>query len=371
VMKVLGNLNEVPDEPTASQLSEWSRETNEAAIHDAGLLYATYIRMKISGVVDRYASTACSLCDYPVDCNQAYFVRSIFRAWAEKKKLFEKRAEPSEAQTKFLIDFDLDYGQRRLQFVIAALNWWYEKVGEPGHPTREQLDAAKARLYEDIDLLAAGAAADEDLGSATRSCLGENAIRRFLHETGAKPDVFVDRHMEELDRMGAVTRKFLHSHLGDFSASLFRDLAEITRGWNPAVKRDLMVRYLGFPFWDVLLYPIVSLIEAGERDSVDVMRMSPADAGILETPDGGPKLKGIGLHHFAAFFKRAYRENDYLWGRLDAAERMISILLTPEHPEFERWCKRAFAAILEEEKEGLPTVSSLIEHVGQQIDEGT
>ena len=35
------------------------------------------------------------------------------------------------------------------------------------------------------------------------------------------------------------------------------------------------------------------------------------------------------LGHFGAFFSREGRENDYLWGRLDTAERLIVLLATP------------------------------------------
>ena len=38
-------------------------------------------------------------------------------------------------------------------------------------------------------------------------------------------------------------------------------------------------------------------------------------------------LKGIQFHHFGAFFCLAYRQNDYLWGRLHAADRLIDIVL--------------------------------------------
>ena len=38
------------------------------------------------------------------------------------------------------------------------------------------------------------------------------------------------------------------------------------------------------------------------------------------------KLKGIPLHHFAAFLNVASRENDHLWGRLDAAEMILRTL---------------------------------------------
>jgi hypothetical protein len=39
-------------------------------------------------------------------------------------------------------------------------------------------------------------------------------------------------------------------------------------------------------------------------------------------------LKGIQFNSFGAFFSRAYRENDYLWGRLPGAERLIDITLS-------------------------------------------
>jgi predicted acylesterase/phospholipase RssA len=39
------------------------------------------------------------------------------------------------------------------------------------------------------------------------------------------------------------------------------------------------------------------------------------------------KLTGIGLGHFAGFFRRSWRVNDYLWGRLDAAARLVDLLL--------------------------------------------
>src|SRR5262249_37971867 len=42
--------------------------------------------------------------------------------------------------------------------------------------------------------------------------------------------------------------------------------------------------------------------------------------------DGIESLKGIRFGHFAAFLSRAYRENDYLLGRLHALDRLIDIV---------------------------------------------
>lgn len=39
------------------------------------------------------------------------------------------------------------------------------------------------------------------------------------------------------------------------------------------------------------------------------------------------KLTGVGLGHFAGFYRRSWRANDFMWGRLDAAARIVDLLL--------------------------------------------
>ena len=85
---------------------------------------------------------------------------------------------------------------------------------------------------------------------------------------------------------------------------------------------------------------------------IKVDRISPADATALtwETP----KLRGTGFHNFAAFFRQDWRENDYLWGRLDAAE-ILTRLINPSASNQE--LADAFTAVLNEEAD-LPTLAS-------------
>jgi patatin-related protein len=42
------------------------------------------------------------------------------------------------------------------------------------------------------------------------------------------------------------------------------------------------------------------------------------------------KLLGLQLAHFGAFYKESWRANDWIFGRLDGAERLVRILLDPE-----------------------------------------
>jgi patatin-related protein len=41
------------------------------------------------------------------------------------------------------------------------------------------------------------------------------------------------------------------------------------------------------------------------------------------------KLTGMQLHHFGAFYKRSWRANDWMWGRLDGAGWLVHMLLDP------------------------------------------
>jgi hypothetical protein len=133
----------------------------------------------------------------------------------------------------------------------------------------------------------------------------------------------------------------------------------------------LLVRYLGFPFWDVLLYPIQALSDVGERDHVEIVRMSPRDTHRIPVPSSPKqptKLVGATSHHFGAFLSRTGREQDYLWGRLDGAERLIGILLADaDEADKDRWCKEAFRAILEEDEQAVPNAAALVRHVRTTI----
>jgi hypothetical protein len=129
-----------------------------------------------------------------------------------------------------------------------------------------------------------------------------------------KIDELIERLGTEID-LNASTRD-----IDELLASL--DPAE----WHPDARREVLVNYLGFPFWDVLTFPMTNTTEIGELDEILVDRISPQDARTLKGFDGIDSLKGIGFSHFAAFLSRAYRENDYLLGRLHAVDRLIDIV---------------------------------------------
>jgi patatin-related protein len=61
----------------------------------------------------------------------------------------------------------------------------------------------------------------------------------------------------------------------------------------------------------------------------------------------GDKVAGVQLGHFGAFYKRSWRANDWMWGRLDAAYRLVQLLLDPKRLRQRRLPSAAVLSVLE------------------------
>jgi len=130
------------------------------------------------------------------------------------------------------------------------------------------------------------------------------------------------------------------------------------------VQDCLRFYYDYFEYFDMLTFPITYATPIGESDVVDVYRISPEDANGLFSAKKNkrPKLAGTKLGNFGAFFKKEWRVNDVLWGRLDGAERIISTLL-PDSPKRTELLLRAWLTILQENLD--PTnLKNLREYLG-------
>jgi hypothetical protein len=80
-------------------------------------------------------------------------------------------------------------------------------------------------------------------------------------------------------------------------------------------------------------------------------------------------VKGVKLGHFYAFFSRPARENDYLRGRLDAAEQLTRLLLasTGSKTPLGEACKPLFQAILDEDGAALTNIGEAVTAIGEQV----
>jgi patatin-related protein len=349
-------------------LADLRGRAEERAAREAGYAQATYLRLRLRFVLEGYAAMIAGSLGFPSDSYQARFIESVASEWADSAGLFSKEAAGLPAQRAFLLAVDLDYQDRRLQFIIAAFSWWYRDAGKPGFPTRPELDRAKARLYEHSARLKALV---PELAYKTARAVLERAFPLTEVEASARSQdtQYATRHRQDLDELRRIVGEVVQEHVDRLEGALYADLVRLSAGWDAQVRLDLLVRYLGFPFWDILVYPVQALPGVNERDHVEIVRMSPFDSTALGWP-GDKKLKGTGLAHFAAFFHRDFRENDYLWGRLDASERLIGLLLDdPDRPGIAAdpaECRKVFSSILDEERGGLPTIQETIREIAQR-----
>ena len=402
----------VPPEALTASLPEqwpwatWNTDVHEAAIAKSSLTYPTYVRAKISSVVEGITASINAICNYPYESNHAQLVRATAHAWADARGLFrdtpappattddpcsaenEERPappepyRPSDDQINFLRAFDFGFVRRRIRFVIAAFNWWYRCVGVESFPSRADLDDGKAILYDSIadldalaqlrlpaDALPSDQEQAEKLRQKVRGVFNQTEITTFLkQEQGLDGDDYANGHAEGLAELFSALEAFLGEQLPPVAPRLLARLSELTAQWDSRRRRDLVVRYLGFPIWDVLLYPIQSLAQIGEGDEIKVTRISPSESTQLPAPDGKP-VEGVGLGHFYAFFSREARENDYLRGRLDAAEQLVRLLIsaTESSELLNEACKPSLEAILEEDAQDLVKIAKKVDAIKQQV----
>ena len=107
----------------------------------------------------------------------------------------------------------------------------------------------------------------------------------------------------------------------------------------------ILHQFKGFRYLDKIIYPFEYLMDINEKQQIQIVRISPGDAklGLGQGKTIEDKLAGDTLYAFGGFFKKSWRSNDILWGRLDGLNRIFEALLTVESikkfPEFlERQC---------------------------------
>ncbi len=327
---------------STDDLRAWREQVNSHVAVDAGFAYQSYVRLKLASVRAFGAQLIVKLRGVPAQSPMSRVVAEIIDAWALRKGIVYERADSEalelETQTaghlpawvKYLLAFDVKYRERRLHFLIEGQNRLYQLIGQERFVGLDPIlvDRLKREFYGRLDQLRrrenvvyySHEVRDlvADIFPAAPSA-GEikhldSYATAFVEQSGDKIDRLIEQLALEIG-LNASTRE-----LDDLLASL--DPAK----WHPEARREVLVNYLGFPFWDVLTFPITSAREIGELNEILIDRISPQDARALKGFDGIESLKGVGFGHFAAFLSRAYRENDYLLGRLHALDRLIDIV---------------------------------------------
>ena len=331
--------------PNPKRLAAWRSRANELAARSAGYAYAAYAHLKIATVVEDAAEYVFRLGgggdrSRRQDVRQAIWTHVRGVGLTDAAAVTARNVRPEVID--FLRDFDMAFRTRRLRFVTRRVA---QIIAEPDQAERIR------RLCNDM---LSTYHAREPLGPAQEG-------RNFFADAAARP-------AEAMAALAALL------DLRPLDAETDTRLTEAMSDLPKADRRRLMFAYLGYPFYDVATLPLLQGEGLDEFDPIKVDRISPDDALAIRQGGTAATLKGIQFNSFGAFFSRAYRENDYLWGRLHGADRLIDIVLSTlpavqrPAPEEAALIKRdAFRAILTEEQERLTSIPTLFKELEREI----
>src|SRR4029077_2122768 len=109
------------------------------------------------------------------------------------------------------------------------------------------------------------------LRELVRTAFPVESLTKFLKNEGVDGAAYAGAHGDELARLFEAAEAFYTQRVSGFWEALLAQLVPIAAGWSAARRRDLAVRFIGFPMWDVLLYPVQELGQIGEGDAVEVV----------------------------------------------------------------------------------------------------
>ena len=336
--------------PTPRRLSAWRARAQKLAARQAGFAYASYGHVKLSGICEEEIGLLMALVP---GADKAWLERLRRAVWdaVSARGIADVGALSATGAAPPVVDYfrehDLGFRIRRLRALAAEI----EAIGSEDACPRAAVDGMRTAIFDQLSLYldrqrpdfygAEMVAAAQDAVAAPARALDLVAMARGLRAIDVGADV-----------------------------ALAAALAVLP----VPERRRMLLTYLGFPFYDIATLPLIAADGQEEFNPVLVDRIAPEDAGTLREGGARATLKGIQFNNFGAFFSRTYRENDYLWGRLHGADRLIDIVVSalPRGRTLPAGHVRAlkgrlFRAILDQERGRLTRIAPLFEALDREI----
>lgn len=337
--------------PTPDRLRKWRLTMLQKSAAATGYSYPAYAHLRMMGVLDDLAATARRLCP---DARQEHCRMLRDALWGEIcRQGLDKMTGPkgrvmAAGSMAFFRAQDVRFRIRRLRFLAR-------------------------RLAEDVEVMA-------DVPASVADRLRQAIYASLAHFLEVETSEYLGVDVAEAVANGAenpaalldllAARRNLEAADSATDAAIHAALA----GVPEAATRKMLLGYLGYILYDIATLPLLQGEGLDEFDPIKVDRISPDDATTIRKGGAAATLKGIEFNNFGAFFSRAYRENDYLWGRLHGIDRLVDIVLSSmpgvvsaEQSEVMAIKKKAFEAVIEAEAPRLKHVQPLIEELRSEI----
>lgn len=337
------------DDPTPDRLADWRKKAHQAATESAGYAIHAYAQAKLTGVIERIAATlieAAPRLSLPkLDVIVASLQGELDRRGLTAPEAWDHGATPEAII--FLRTHDLTFRIRRLRLIARRLSREWEV--DPLIP-EDALDEAREAIYKILAIYferADSAVLGDDFAPIAAQAIGQPGM--VIDALGQR------RNLLEADTLAE------------------ERLAAALKAMPGILRQRVLLAYLGFPYYDVATLPLLRNEGLTEFEGVKVDRISPDDALSIRAGGTSATLRGTEFYNFGAFFSRGYRENDYLWGRLHGAERMIDLVCSTVPGGFDgskcaQFKQAAFRAILDEERDRLTCDPGMIERIESELE---
>jgi patatin-related protein len=308
------------DRPPASleALRRARRALLTSADREMGLAYRAYVQRRLWRLTDALAEEWAVLTPELDSSEQQQAMSATLQHWwsldaspsASDNDSADAMSE-HDRQENFLKLFDVSFRIRRVLFVIRRLNQ---------QDVNDGLDVISQAAFAEFKVAAYGFL--EELYELRRARGIDAELARVLIDAAARVPLAREEAVQVLQRLAA---GLALGRLDERFDDIFYDFC---RGLDtPVLRASIAAEYVGFPMFDALL-----LTQGAEEDVPDpltrirVERISPPDTTSLASVFKGLKCRQF--MGFLGFFNRGYREHDYLWGRLNGADRIVSFLLS-------------------------------------------
>ena len=398
-------------------MTYWRMLINVKTIKESGFSFETYAKLKIRSTAAHLTTILGNICGYSdggamrkklftlINCwalqtgfnvqefyqylegssNSREETRSGLRSWIKKLSFKPPEAETIPIWAEFLYLFDIKYQRRRIQFIIQELNKQYSDSVKDS----EKLDELKAGFYDVLGQT------DEDFIAKSIDKTFKKKITNIFHyllklplnekisqeENWQHLKPAKNNLQELLELLGKrinleTTRRACDRLIAMQNHHSWQNNQAQDRGKQKNTAHDLIISYLGFAFWDGASFSIMGTQDLGEFNEILVNRISPNDASILKKHKDEMPLRGADMNNFGAFFNQADRENDYLWGRLNGAERLIDMVHNqiimeniPIEININAIKKNIFKTILKTEEKNLTLIPDVIDDLKTRLKE--
>lgn len=358
--------NGVPSEAAATTTDEWLTESVEV-LRDRGIAYRAYYEQRVGQLITEFSRSLAHLPWHAAETGESAALRQLVARMVAEDYADpydpddpDESADPADPASvarpttkQFLRDFDIAFRVRRLAFVAQRAdalyagpdeqtNAWLQRLGidlpagtNPAFRAEiRRLKRGLSRAEEHLRMWIPSirSARDDEVGASFRL----DATEIAAIERGLVDEVY-GRRADELrafaQGVGEVLRSVFEQSSDRVKQVLMRPPEDPAAPSPPTPSADaaraaVSVYYGRFADFDQVIFPLqVVAGTTGELDPVEVHRVSPRDATSLIDPSTTDKVAGARLGHFGGFLDPTWRANDIMWGRLDAAERLVDLLL--------------------------------------------